>query len=185
MKKFNNYSKNLIALLKSQNWDKTKLLAETLRNAWLNGNRVYLCGNGGSAGNAIHLANDFNYGIAKESGLGLRVIALPSNSAVITCLGNDISYDDIFSQQIEVQGEKEDILIVLSGSGNSPNVVKAIQSAKKIGMISFAIVGFTGGKCKLISDHVIHTQIDDMQISEDMQLIIGHMIMQWLSENPL
>jgi len=182
MDKFTNYAKNLISILNSQNWEQTKLLAESLRKAWQEGNRMYICGNGGSAANAIHLANDLHYGIAKDSGLGMRAIALPANVAVITCLANDISYEDIYSQQLQVQGEKGDILIVLSGSGNSPNIVKVVRVAKEIGMISFAIVGYSGGKCKAIADHTIHIPIDDMQISEDMQLIVGHMVMQYLRE---
>jgi D-sedoheptulose 7-phosphate isomerase len=129
-----------------------------------NGRQVFLCGNGGSAGNAVHLANDFLYGISKTHGSGLRVTALSANSAVITCLANDEGYDHIFSMQLAVQAQHGDVLIVLSGSGNSPNILKALEEAKRIGMRSYAILGYTGGRAKAMADVAIHFAIDDMQI---------------------
>lgn len=141
---------------------------------------VYFCGNGGSAGNAIHLANDFLYGIAKRTGGGLKVHALPANAAVLTCLANDVGYENIFSEQLAVFGRSGDLVVVLSGSGNSPNVVKLLKQAKDMGIESCAILGYDGGKCKEIADIVVHFPVDDMQISEDLQLIVGHMLMQWL-----
>src|SRR5213079_3704559 len=92
--------------------------------------QVFLCGNGGSAGNAIHLANDFLYGISKRPGSGLRVNALASNPAVITCLANDEGYDRIFSLQLAVQAQAGDVLVALSGSGNSQNILLALEQAK-------------------------------------------------------
>ena len=76
-------------------------------------------------------------------------------------------------------------MIVLSGSGNSPNVVKALTIAKELDMQSFAILGYSGGKCLELADVSIHFKVDDMQLSEDLQLVVGHMLMQWLSQNPL
>jgi D-sedoheptulose 7-phosphate isomerase len=154
--------------------------ANILKKAWVSGSAVYICGNGGSAGNAIHLANDFIYGINRITGLGLRIEALPANAAVLTCLANDTGYENIYSQQLLVKGCADDVLIVLSGSGNSPNIIKALEVSKQIGMNSVAILGFNGGKCLDLADCPIHIEIDDMQVSEDMQLIIGHMCMQYL-----
>jgi D-sedoheptulose 7-phosphate isomerase len=156
-------------------------LSQALLEAWKNGKTIYLCGNGGSAGNAIHLANDLIYGAGKANGVGLRVEALCANPAVLTCLANDIGYEKIYSEQIKVKGVAEDILIALSGSGNSPNIINAIIEANKIGMKTFAILGYSGGQCKGLAKYPIHFEVDDMQISEDLQLIIGHMCMQWLS----
>ena len=103
---------------------------------------------------------------------------------MITCLANDIGYEDIYSVQIETKGSRGDVLLVLSGSGNSPNIVRALEAGKKIGMRTYAILGYTGGSCKDLADVAIHFPIEDMQISEDLQLIVGHMCMQWLwSEN--
>ena len=99
----------------------------------LTGRQVFFCGNGGSAGNAIHLANDFLYGIAKRTGAGLKVPALSANPAVVTCLANDVGYDHIFSEQLAVLAETGDLLIVLSGSGNSPNILRVLEQASSYG----------------------------------------------------
>jgi D-sedoheptulose 7-phosphate isomerase len=159
-------------------------LALALRAAWAEGRQVFLCGNGGSAANAIHIANDLVYGIAKEAGRGIRIHALTANQAVTTCLANDVGYHAIFSKQLELFGRPGDLLVVLSGSGNSPNIIEALRAARAGGMTSFAILGFSGGKCLELADHAIHARIDDMQISEDLQLMVGHMVMQWLEAHP-
>ena len=182
---FNEYAGKLNEAFKGfQNLETVALLAKSLRIALNEQQQLFLCGNGGSAGNAIHLANDFNYGVDLENGIGLRVDALPANAAVITCLANDEGYDNIFSQQLKVKANKGDILLVLSGSGNSPNVIRALEVGNKIGMQTFAILGFSGGVSKEVAQHSIHFPLDDMQISEDLQLMVGHMCMQWLSQNP-
>ena len=161
------------------------ILAKALRQAWIEGRNVYICGNGGSAANAIHLANDLHYGIgACGPGAklpGLRVEALPANAGIITCIANDTGYDNIYSNQLEVKGRKGDLLIVLSGSGNSPNVVRALETSNKMGINSFAVLAFSGGRCRELADTTIYFDIKDMQVAEDTQLIVGHMCMQWLN----
>ena len=180
---FKNYSQNLQDVLKRYDWSNVLKLSETLNNIWIDKKQVFLCGNGGSAANAIHIANDFIYGIAvQNNGMGLKVHALPANSAILTCLGNDISYENIYAQQVAVLGNPGDILIVLSGSGNSLNVVKAIEKASEIGMCTSAILGYSGGKCLNLVDIPIHFSVNDMQIAEDCQQIVGHMIMRWLAK---
>jgi D-sedoheptulose 7-phosphate isomerase len=160
-------------------------LAVELRQAWTEGRHVYICGNGGSAANAMHMANDFHYGIGAcgpgPSLPGLRVEALPANAGVITCLANDTGYDNIYAHQLRVKGRANDLLIVLSGSGNSANVVRALQTARDVGMKSFAILAYKGGRCRELADVPIHFEIDDMQIAEDTQLVVGHLCMQWLN----
>ena len=180
---FNEYSLRLQDVLAKSDWSPVVQLAEDLQLCLKENRRLFICGNGGSAGNAIHLANDFLYGIAKRSGGGLKVLSLSDNPAVITCLANDLGYDQIFSEQLAVQGEKDDLLIVLSGSGNSPNIIRAINQAKKMNIKSYAILGFDGGHCKSLADVAIHFSVNDMQIAEDMQIVVGHMIMQWLYMN--
>jgi D-sedoheptulose 7-phosphate isomerase len=179
------YASRLKQVLEVSDWTDVNLLAKDMHFCWKNGYQVFICGNGGSAGNAIHLANDFIYGIAKKTGLGLKVQALSANPAIITCLANDVGYESIFSEQIAVLAQEGDLLIALSGSGNSPNIVKAIEQAKIMGVKSYAVLGFTGGKCKELADVAIHFPVSDMQIAEDMQLIVGHMLMQWLYANLL
>ncbi len=177
------YSSRLQKVLASTDWSSVNLLAQDMLRCWQEKRQVFFCGNGGSAGNAVHLANDFLYGIAKKTGGGLKVQALSANSAVMTCLANDIGYEYIFSEQLAVQAQAGDLLIALSGSGNSPNIVRVIEQAQAIDVKSYAILGFTGGKCKELADVPIHFPVNDMQIAEDMQLIVGHMMMQWLYSN--
>ena len=164
-----------------------EILAEELRLAWVDGRHVYICGNGGSAANAMHMANDFHYGIGAcgpgTSLPGLRVEALPANAGIITCLANDTGYANIYSHQLQVKGRPGDLLIVLSGSGNSSNVVKALETASALGLKTFAILAFSGGNCLKLAEVPIHFSIDDMQIAEDTQLIVGHLCMQWLNSN--
>lgn len=139
--------------------------------------QVFICGNGGSAANANHLANDFLYGVSPEKGLGLKVYSMAANIAVNTCLANDTGYENIFSKQLTVLANRGDMLIVFSGSGNSPNVIKAIEQANSMGMKTHAVLGFDGGKCKELADNVIHIPTESMQIAEDFQMIIGHILM--------
>lgn len=155
-------------------------LGEALLDCWKTGKQVFIFGNGGSAGNAVHLANDWIYGISKTFGSGLRVSALPANASVITCLANDEGYDSIFSYQLAVLAKPGDVIIALSGSGNSPNIVKALEHGKNSGLKSYAILGYSGGKALTLADHPIHVPVQDMQLSEDAQLIVGHLLMQWL-----
>ena len=162
-------------------------LAKELLQAWKQGRNVYICGNGGSAANALHMANDFHYGIgacgAGPRLPGLRVEALPANTGIITCLANDTGYDNIYAHQLQVKARKGDVLIVLSGSGNSANVVHALERGKQLGMKSFAILAFSGGRCLELADVAMHFEINDMQIAEDTQLVVGHLCMQWLNAN--
>ena len=162
-----------------------ELFAKALLNAWENKKQVFIFGNGGSAGNAIHLANDFLYGVGKGVLPGLKIHALPSNSAVLTCLANDEGYESIFTEQLKALSNPGDLVISFSGSGNSENIIQALQWSNNNNIETYAILGFDGGKAKKIAKHVIHTEINDMQISEDFQMIVGHLLMQWLCKTRL
>ena len=177
------YADKLSHVLASADWSNVDQLGKDIRECWLAGRQVFFCGNGGSAGNAIHLANDFLYGIAKRTGAGLKVQALSANQAVMTCLANDVGYDSIYAEQLAVLAKAGDLLVVLSGSGNSPNILRVLEQASSMGVKSCAILGYSGGKCKSLADLPIHFPIDDMQIAEDMQLVVGHMLMKWLYQN--
>ena len=178
---FYDYSKRLRAILADYDWKPVERLARDLGECWDQQRQVFFCGNGGSAANAVHLANDLLYGVASQIDRpGIRVEALPANTAVLTCLANDICYEEIFAEQLRVKAQQGDILIALSGSGNSENVIRAIRAANDLGLHSYAIIGFSGGKCANLAHSVIHFPIDDMQISEDLQVIVGHMCMQYL-----
>ena len=179
----NDYLDRLRESFKGELINKIEVLSEDLINTWENNNQVFICGNGGSAANAIHIANDLHYGLgvnANRDGLGLKVEALPANSAVITCLANDTGYENIFSHQLRVKAKKDDLLIVLSGSGNSPNIVNVLKEGNEIGMKSYGILGFDGGKCKFLATNSIHFEVNDMLISEDIQMIVFNICFQWI-----
>jgi D-sedoheptulose 7-phosphate isomerase len=174
------YGLRLAAAVDALPLNAVEKLGQALLDCWREGRQVFIFGNGGSAGNAIHLANDYLYGISRKLGHALRVTALPANSAVLTCLANDEGYDGIFHRQLAVLAQPGDIAIAFSGSGNSPNIVKALEWCRANNVQSFAVLGYSGGKAKALTDVPIHVAVDDMQISEDLQLIVGHMLMQWL-----
>lgn len=176
------YQDRLINCMQSFDWLPVRRLVEKILSVRKDGGCIFLCGNGGSAVNAMHIVNDLLCLRSRAGGRGVNVTALPANQAILTGLANDIGYENIFSFQLTNLGKKGDLLIVLSGSGNSPNVLKALSTAKKIGIQTSAILGFDGGKCLELADIPIHFSINDMQIAEDLQLIVGHMLMQWLKE---
>ena len=175
------YVERLSAALRALPLDLVTQLGDELFDCWKTGRQLFLIGNGGSAGNANHLANDYVYALSKRLGSGIRAHGLAANSPIITCLANDEGYETIFSIQLAVMARPGDVLLAFSGSGNSPNILAALAEAKRIGMISYAVLGYSGGKAKAMADVPIHVPVDDMQVAEDLQMAIGHMIMQRLS----
>lgn len=173
-----NYAQNLAQAATTTDWSPVQKLVDLLEKARLERRQVFLCGNGGSAANALHMANDFCAAMFKGTREAIRANALPANVGVVSCIGNDLSYEQIFSQQLRVLAEPGDLLIVLSGSGNSPNILAVLQEASALGVHSIAILGFDGGKALSMCDLPVHFPIHDMQIVEDLQLVVGHMIMR-------
>lgn len=158
-----------------------KRLAASLNSARERKTSVFLCGNGGSAANANHWANDLIYGAGKTGRGGIRAHSLAANTSVIMCLANDTGYENVFSGQLHVLASPGDILIALSGSGNSPNILRALEHANKMGLETWAIIGYDGGKALDIAQNVIHFPVDDMQISEDLQMLVCHEITKILA----
>jgi D-sedoheptulose 7-phosphate isomerase len=178
---FTEYSQKLAQFVTSFDWSPVEKLAEMVETARKQRRQVFICGNGGSAANALHIANDFTAAMFKGTRDAIRANALPANVGVLSCIGNDLSYEVIFSQQLRVLAEPGDLLIVLSGSGNSPNILAVLDEAKAQGVTSVAILGFDGGKALAKADHIIHFALNDMQIVEDLQIAVGHMIMRHIS----
>jgi D-sedoheptulose 7-phosphate isomerase len=174
------YPQRLSKALADADWTPAETLAAALYALWKAGGQVFLCGNGGSAANALHIANDLLYGVSRGRAPGLRVHALPANVAALTCLANDCGYDEVFALQLRTYARPGDLALVLSGSGNSPNILKALGEAKALGLQTAAVLGYSGGKAKALADIAIHFAVDDMQISEDLQLVVGHYCMQAL-----
>lgn len=139
---------------------------------------IYIFGNGGSAATASHYVCDFNKGVFNEMGeKRFKFHCLSDNTPIITAIANDDSYDEVFRGQLKGILKSEDLLIAVSGSGNSRNVVNAIEYGKKIGCKTIGITGYTGGKIKEMADFNLHVNVDDMQISEDVHMIFDHLMM--------
>lgn len=178
--RLNEYKEKFSASLASLDLKCVEELALGILAAHQKKQAVWICGNGGSAANSAHWANDFLYPITRGKGVGLSIHCLSSNSAVLTCLANDVGFDQIFSRQLQTLAREDDLLIVLSGSGNSPNILEALRTARVMRMKSYAILGFDGGKAKAMADTVIQCPGDDMQIAEDLQMVICHMLIKRL-----
>ena len=141
---------------------------------------IYTCGNGGSSSIAEHFACDFLKGVSTDTSIQPLIHSLSSNTPTITAVANDISYDDIFSFQLEKYGKDGDILICVSSSGNSPNIIKALSMAKLKNIESIAFVGFAGGESKNISDNCIHIPNKNYGIVEDIHHSLMHMLAQYI-----
>jgi D-sedoheptulose 7-phosphate isomerase len=171
------YLEELVNQISSLDLNKLDILYRLIKKVKTNKGTIYICGNGGSAANANHISNDFMLGLNKKK-LGVKIISLSSNIAKISCIANDLGYSKIFSHQIKILSKKNDLLILLSGSGNSLNIINAIKSGKEVGMSIFSILGFDGGKAKKISKNFLHCETNDMQISEDIQMICLNYVMK-------
>ena len=140
---------------------------------------IFILGNGGSAANAIHIAWDYLKTFS-SAGLNFKISSLSESTSYITAASNDIDFTEVYEILIDTRISKGDLLIFLSGSGNSINLIKPARIAKKVGILTAAIVGHMGGELKEIVDIPIHVDIKDMEISEDAQMIIFHYLKQCL-----
>ena len=152
-----------------------------LEETRLSGNRVFICGNGGSAATASHFTCDFNKGVSYSQTVKYNFECLNDNVPMMMAIANDISYEDIFSEPLKNKMHKEDVLFAISGSGNSKNVVKAVEYAKSIGAKTVGLVGYDGGQIKTMVDYCIHVKINNMQIVEDVHMAMDHVMMYVLS----
>lgn len=139
---------------------------------------IYIFGNGGSSATASHFVCDFNKGAyEKLGGRKFKFHCLSDNTPVITAIANDIGYEDVFSYQLEGILKPSDLVIAISGSGNSKNIIKAVEYAKKIGTKILGITGFDGGRLRQLADYHLDVDIKDMQIAEDLHMIFDHMML--------
>lgn len=153
-----------------------------ITTAFKNGNKVLFCGNGGSAADAQHLAAEFS-GRFYKNRKALPSDALHCNSSYLTAVANDYSYDIIYARLIEGMGVKGDVLIGLSTSGNSPNIVKAFEAAKSLGMINMGFTGMSGGIMKEMCDVLFNVPSSDTPRIQESHIMVGHIICQLVEEN--
>jgi len=154
---------------------------DAIVNAFRNGNRVYFCGNGGSAADAQHLAAEFS-GRFYTDRKALPAEALHCNTSYLTAVANDYSFDVIYSRLIDGIGEKSDVLVGLSTSGNSSNIIKAFETAKKKEMITIGFTGESGGKIKPLCDYLINIPSTDTPRIQESHIMVGHIICQLVEE---
>jgi D-sedoheptulose 7-phosphate isomerase len=153
---------------------------EVIANAWQAGRQIITLGNGGSSMTALHFINDWNKSIFLSSGKPFRGRTLVDNMGLVMSYGNDLSFEDIFVEQLKNVFQKGDLVIAISGSGNSENVIRAVRYANENGGVSLGLCGYRGGKLKDLAHHVVWADVDDMQLSEDIHAIFGHIVMQRL-----
>lgn len=181
---FSGYKKNLFSTIEALNYDEIEKFMELLVNAYKNDKFVFVIGNGGSAANASHLAQDLAKGTRQnpEQSKRLKALSLTDNLPFVTAQGNDEGYESIFEQQLRTFASPGDLLISISGSGNSPNIIKAVQWANDNGLTTVGITGFDGGKLKKLSHHSVNVALNDMCTSESVHSIIFHYVILELRE---
>lgn len=180
-KKLEAYLDQEINTLKSLDLSEINNVMNILEKARIEGNKIFICGNGGSAATASHFCCDFNKGVSENQGKKYNFECLSDNIPTMMAVANDISYDEVFRFPLRNKMKAGDILIGISGSGNSQNVVNAMEYAKENGGTTIAIVGYDGGKMKKTADYCIHVNINNMQIAEDIHMILDHLMMWVLS----
>jgi len=146
------------------------------------GGNIFIMGNGGSGATASHFAGDMNKGVSYGMEKRLKVISLCDNMAIILAYANDISYDVVFEEQLKNHLKPTDLVIGISGSGNSKNIIKAIEYSNSKGAFTVGFCGYDGGQLKKIANLDITGEINDMQISEDIHMILCHLLMRLLND---
>ena len=156
-------------------------VVDIIVSAFKNKRRIYFCGNGGSAADAQHLAAEFSGRFYKDR-KALPSEALHCNTSYLTAVANDYSFDDIYSRLIDGIGEAGDVLIGLSTSGNSINIIKAFETARKKEMITIGFTGESGGKMRSLSDHLINIPSTDTPRIQESHIMVGHIICQLVEQ---
>ena len=179
----NDYLKRLQDTVTNLNVSDIETNCNIILEAYQNNKNIFICGNGGSAATASHFACDINKGVSYGLSNRFKVIALTDNLATISAYSNDVGYDDVFLEQLKNFYNQGDLIIGISGSGNSQNVLKAIDYVNSNKGISIGWTGYDGGKLKLISQYSINANVNDMQTSEDIHMVLVHIIMKVLRKN--
>jgi len=175
---FKEYSQKFVSIVEQVDINQVENCIKLIMDQYEKDKLIFVIGNGGSAANASHLAQDLAKGTRKslEQHKRIKALSLTDNIAFITALGNDDGYDVIFEQQLRTFASEGDMLIAISGSGNSPNIIKAVEWANKNNLITLGVTGFEGGKLKEINQHSLHVPLNDMCTSESVHSFVFHYI---------
>lgn len=179
-----NYSKDILEYIEAekrvldsldvQSIDEAMQLIQTAYN---NEKSIYIFGNGGSSSTASHYQNDFNKGLSEKLERKFRFVCLNNDLPTIMAIANDIAFDEVFRYQLKGHIQPGDLVIAISGSGNSANIMKAVAYAKQQGNKVIGLCGYSGGKLKEMSDVAVHVNIDNMQLTEDIHMMLDHLMM--------
>lgn len=184
MQSFQSYNDYLFTALGTVSPDAVQTVTDALFAAYERGSMVFVIGNGGSAANASHFAQDLAKGTLDhpEQRKRLRALSLTDNLPYISALGNDEGYDTVFVQQLRTFGSEGDLLLAITGSGNSPNIVRALEYANESGITTIAVTGFDGGRALAMADISLHVPLHDMCSAESIHSILFHYIILALKE---
>ena len=172
------YYEREIEVINNLNLEEINKAMNAIYDTYNNGGTIYVCGNGGSASTASHMQNDFNKGISEYVEKKFKFYCLNDNVSTMMAVANDIGYEEVFRFPLINNITNNDLFIGISGSGNSKNVLNAAEYAKECGAKVLGITGYTGGKLKDMADYVMHADIMDMQIAEDLHMTFDHMMMK-------
>lgn len=180
--KIKDYYEREIGIIRTLDFEELSNAVKAMIQAYEREGIIYIFGNGGSAATASHFANDFNKGISEQLAKKFRMICLCDNFATVMAIANDISYDEVFRFQLINRLKPTDLVIGISGSGNSANVINAIEYAKDIGTPTIGITGYGGGRLMELADFHMHCAIEDMQIVEDIHMTFDHMMYRVITD---
>ncbi len=170
------YKSNLLQALDTIDLSKVESLIEVFAKARDEGRTIFVCGNGGSAATANHIACDIVKGASYGRDKRFRIMALSEQIPTITAYANDVGYEEVFAEPLKNFASPDDVLMILSGSGNSPNIIRALEVANEIGCYSVALTGRDGGKAAPLADLNVHVADNHMGRIEDSHMIICHML---------
>lgn len=176
-KEIKEYLAHEIRVLESLDVEAINDALNLLQSTFENGNTVFTFGNGGSSSTASHFQNDFNKGVSEYTEKKFNLLCLNDNVSTVMAIANDIGFEEIFRFQLTGHIKPGDVVLAISGSGNSKNVINAVEYAKEQGCKVIGLTGFGGGKLKELSDVSLHAPINSMQITEDIHMIFDHLMM--------
>ena len=173
-----NYRKKLKDILSNIELDSIQLIISALEKTVKNNSKVYVLGNGGSSATASHMANDLGVGLRRRGIININITSLGDNSSVTSAIANDIGFENIFYMQLKDILMPDDLIIAISCSGNSSNIIKVVDYAHKVGSTVIGITGFDGGELKKKSDINFHVDVQNEEygLVEDIHMILDHMI---------
>ena len=174
--KINNYTERLKSAFDTLDRNQINDVMNILIKTYENEGNIFIFGNGGSASTASHYVCDFNKGVSIKLKKKFRFVCLNDNVATVMAIANDCGYENVFSMQLEGKLKKGDVIFAISGSGNSKNVIKAVEYAKEQGNKIISLTGYSGGRLLELSDYPIHVNVNDMQIAEDVHMMLCHMM---------